>query len=167
MSYSIEETAKAAGLAPQTVRNWISAGVLPTPKNRVGRGVLTGLTAFDVLMIIVASELSHLGIGPKSFSPLVPKLAYCVSDMKKYIKGAEEGGYFIQAGKDPVPMADMVEQNRFFAVYYDPQAESGFNYTSAKPDEILSTVDTTKVVVDAFALAFKADEIMKSLSRIE
>ena len=128
MYYPIEETAGAAGLAPQTVRNWIASGYIPTPKeNRFGKGKFTGLTNRDVIMIIVAAELSHLGIGPKSFSFLVPQLAQKVWMMGSYIKGADKGEYFTQTGKDPVPMNKMVERNRFFAVYYDPNSGGKFN----------------------------------------
>lgn len=167
MLHPVDETAKAAGLASQTVRNWIASGVLPVPNHRPGKGAKIGLSPFEVIVVLVAAELSHVGIGPKSFSPIVPQLAYKVKIMGEYIKGADQGAYFIQAGAAPVPMAEMVEQNRFFAIYYDPAAENGFSYMAARPDEILETVDTTKVVVDTFHLHYKADAILKSLPQME
>ena len=167
MLYPVDETAKATGLAPQTVRNWIASGVLPVPNHRPGKGAKIGLSRFEVLVVLVAAELSHVGIGPKSFSPIVPQLAYKVKMMGEYIKGAEQGAYFIQSGHEPVPMAEMAERDRFFAIYYNPTVENGFSYIAAKPDEILETIDTTKVVVDAFHLFYKADEILKNLPQME
>ena len=167
MLYPIDETAKAVGLAPQTVRNWIASGVLPVPNHRPGKGAKIGLSRFEVIVVLVAAELSHVGIGPKSFSPIVPQLAYNVKMIAEYLQGAEQGAYFIQSGHEPVHMAEMVEQNSFFAIYYDPSAENGFSCIAAKPGDTLETVDTTKVVVDALHLHFKADSILKTLPQME
>jgi len=104
-NYPVGIIAKAAGLAPKTVLNWIASGVIPCGGLRLGQGSKIGLTRHDVLTIIVAAELSHLGIGPKSFTPLLVQLAYKVHMMQEYIKGAESNAYFIKAGQEPVPIA--------------------------------------------------------------
>ena len=176
MIFSIEETAKGVGVAAQTARNWISSGALPIPlAQRGGKGNPIGLTRFDVLVLLIAAELSHLGIGPKQFKEIVPKVAFKASEMISLlgkiteVKNIEELHILkkVNGKYQPVPAMIELRDTMYCVIYYDKAASGKLSYKiCGAADTISEAADVTKIVVDLFRLGQKYINLLESIPQV-
>jgi len=179
MYYPVDETAEAVGAAPQTVRNWISSGVVPIPQDqRFGKRRYTGLTKHDVITVMIAAELSHLGVGPKSFCKIVPQIAYRVIEISIMLDATWQNfndldfvEKLLQEKEQPQlthPIKDNINNKRYCIVYYDPDVEGNvLKCVFGSVDSIIyDAQDKTIILLDALKLANKARTILEKLPMI-
>ena len=173
MIFNIEETARGVGIAAQTARNWISSGALQIPiAQRGGKGNPIGLTRFDVLVLLVASELSHLGIGPKQFKEIVPKVAVKASEMVSLLGMMTKTNRLddlhiikkINGKYTPIPAKSELRDMMYCVVYYDKNASGKLSYKICDAADIIpGAEDVTKIVVDLFQLGQKYINILEKI----
>jgi hypothetical protein len=151
-----ENIAKAVGIAPQTLRNWINSGNIDLiySLKAGGPGVRSLFSGLDFVQLLIAAELSHLGLGPKGFHPVLVQLTYNVARKIEEISLRGEAYYdFLQQ------RGIRNNDKRFYAIYYkiDGNENSFLVKNQEEPGDVIQDAqDVTKIVIDCFELAKKA-----------
>lgn len=161
--FKIEDVAEAVGLAPTTIRNWIDRGHIELLYSRLfGRGTRSYFAYYDVILIMIAAELSHLGIKPMDIRSAITEIHGFVN--QKISEAAGTWG-------DPKEHPDYENFHRYVALYYTGDKEFPIessllpNLNTVLPDH--SIRDVTRIIIDCKMLAEKAMHIFKTLPRAE
>lgn len=160
--FKIEDVAEAVGVAPTTIRNWISRGHIELLHTRLfGRGNRAYFAYYDVILIMIAAELSHLGIKPMDIRGSA--LAQIDSFVSQKI--GEAAGVW----GDPQPYYENLK--RYIGLFYTGDQSQPIDcYAINSLNDIPQNghiVDVTRIVIDCKTLADKAIDIFKKLPRYE
>jgi hypothetical protein len=168
MEFTTEDIAREIGLSKQTVRNWITEGIVAIP-NRPGTGKALLLTGLDAIQLLVAAELSHLGVGPKIFRLFVAQIAYHVWEqinalyMISEVQAKGQQAARIEPRK-VIPIEEYIEAGRYYILYYDNSEESTFSITQVDcPTNDIDSVDVSRIMIDTLNLAQKAMSIFSKI----
>ena len=157
--FKIEDVANAVGLAPTTIRNWLSRGHIDLVYTRFfGRGSRAYFAYYDVILIMIAAELSHLGIKPMDVRIVLSDINAAVGNRIREIAGVR---------------SDRTQKNfgRYIALYYTGDKKEPIRlyslYSFDKMLPLSGLIDIARIVIDSKTLAEKAIWLFSTLPRTE
>lgn len=161
--FRVEDVAEAVGLAPTSIRNWINRGHVELIHSALfGKGSRAYFAYYDVILILIVAELSHLGIKPQSVRHVLVQINALVGN--KIREAAGEWG-------DPEQHPNYRDFQRYAVLYFSREGgQDGIEiYSPADPREISKPTpespDVTRIVIDCLALAEKAMHLFSILPR--
>ena len=171
MYHPVDETAQAVGVASQTVRNWISSGFLQIP-------CYTGLTKHDVITVMIAAELSNLGIGPKLFEKIVPQVVHRVIKISIMLDATWQNYYDLDFVEKQLQEAtspqcihhikDKINRERYCIIYYYKNDDgNALKCIFVNNNMLNDEKDTTRIMIDLLEFSRKANRILAQLPIIE
>jgi hypothetical protein len=174
--YILSDIAEKLEIPTNTIRSWINTGFIVTEaSDRRGKGTHSFFAIHDVIKIMIAVEMYHLGLGPKSFFQFID---YIILQVEKKLQVLVKNTFFRpvsdsieqenrEMAKDFVEPAKSIaikamdiaahirDVDRFYVLYYKQGSVVIKNQNDPKI-YLDDSPDVIKIIIDCFELANKA-----------